>query len=200
MDDLSRRLEDIRGRVRAAALRARRDPSTVTLVAVTKGHPPEIVARLFDLGQMDVAENRAQELARKQEALGGRGHWHFIGHLQRNKVGQVAGKAILIHSVDSARLIAELERRAAALNIQQRILLEINIGGDPAKTGANPQDIPALLAALSDAPHLRAEGLMTIPPYSDEAESSRPHFAHLRELMRQIPSTPSFDPRHLSMG
>jgi pyridoxal phosphate enzyme (YggS family) len=203
-DDLAarigERLRAVRERVAAAAERAGRNPEEITLVAVTKSHPPEAVAALLSLGQTSFGENRVQEALAKIEALGGRGEWHFIGHLQRNKAAQIVGRMVLIHSVDSVRLIEELEKQAAKKQIEQRILLELNVAREANKTGAAPEDLPVLLEALASAPHLRAEGLMTMAPYSDDPEKARPYFVNLHEILRAAPKLPHFSPRHLSMG
>jgi pyridoxal phosphate enzyme (YggS family) len=206
------RLEWARERIAAAAARSGRRAEDVTLVVVTKGHSIGTIRELLELGQEDIGENRAQEMIPKMEGLSARfpdARWHFLGHLQRNKVrnllhqpssNQAPAQMELIHSVDSTRLIVELERQAAAAGIQQRILLEINVGGERRKTGAGEADLPRLLEALAASPHLRAQGLMTVPPFGDDPETSRPYFIRLRELMAAIPRSDHFEPRHLSMG
>lgn len=199
-EGLKSRLASVRARIEAAARAAGRDPAGVGLIAVTKTHPAEAVEALFALGQMAVGENRVQEMTEKYEALGGRGEWHFIGHLQRNKAAQVVGRAALIHSVDSERLIEELEKRAAQRGIVQRILLEINTSGETQKTGADPGDAPSLVAALARAPHLRGEGLMTMAPIVERPDDARPAFARLRAVLAGLETGPHFQARHLSMG
>lgn len=200
-DEIAGRLSEIRARMDAAARRAGRDPASVTLVAVSKTHPAERVRAALDAGQIVFGENRMQEALPKIEALADTpARWHLIGHLQSNKARQAAGRFELIHSVDSVNLIQELETRAAAAGIVQKILLQINVSGEESKFGASPSEIPALLDALSRAPHLSADGLMTIPPLTETAEISRPHFKRLRELIASIPADAPFTSRHLSMG
>lgn len=199
-ESLLERLNAVRERIGEAASRAGRRSENVGLVAVTKTHPAEAVRTLFDLGQEAVGENRVQEFVRKHEALEGRGEWHFIGHLQRNKAAQVVGRSALIHSVDSVRLIEELEKRAAQKETVQRLLLEINTSGEAQKTGAEPEEAPRLVDALGAAPHLRGLGLMTMAPIVEDPEKARPAFARLRELMESLGSADHFEPRHLSMG
>jgi hypothetical protein len=194
------RLAAVRARIAAAAERAGRPAGEIELVAVTKTHPPEAVRALFESGHRAVGENRVQELIAKMDALGGEGEWHLIGHLQRNKAAAIVGRAALIHSVDSVRLIEELNKRAEAKGVVQRVLLEINVAGEANKTGAEPEALGAMIEALAAAPNLRAEGLMTMAPYSDDPEAARPHFARLRELPASIPPSPHFRPIHLSMG
>lgn len=197
---LRERLNTVRERIRKAAERAGRDPAGVQLIAVTKTHPAEAVRALFDLGHMAVGENRVQEFVRKHDALEGRGEWHFIGHLQRNKAAQVIGRTALIHSVDSVRLIEELEKRAAQKEVIQQVLLEINTSGEAQKTGAAPEDAPRLVEALGGSPHLQGRGLMTMAPIVEDPERARPTFARLREILERLETGPHFTGEHLSMG
>jgi hypothetical protein len=200
-DVFRNRIREIRGRIDAAARRAGRDPAAVTLVAVSKTFPVETVRLAAGAGQADFGENRVQEALAKLEALNDlRPRWHLIGHLQRNKVSVAAGRFELIHSVDSSRLIEALEQRAAALEIRQRVLLQLNVAGEASKFGAPPEALGELIEALGAAPHLSCEGLMTIPPWSDDPEAARPHFARLRGLAGQLPETTNVRPLHLSMG
>lgn len=200
VQEVARRLGEVRRSIDAAAQRAGRSPAEVELVAVTKTHPPETVRALWEAGHEVMGENRVQEALKKMESLPGRGHWHLIGHLQRNKVKAVVGRFALIHSVDSVRLIAELERRASEAGLIQSILLEFNVSGEPNKTGAAPEDLPSMLEALRSSPHLEAEGFMTMAPYSGDPENSRPYFIRLRELLETVPSDSPLAARRLSMG
>lgn len=199
-DPVAARLAEVRRRIDAAAARAGRAAGEVALVAVSKTHPAAAIEAALAAGQRIFGESRIQEALPKVEALGGRAEFHLIGHLQRNKAHQAVGRFALIHSVDSQRLIEELERRAAALGIVQRVLLEINVSGEASKFGAPPEALPSLIEALEKAEHLRGEGLMTIAPETDDPEEARPYFARLRELMTRITATAHFTPRHLSMG
>lgn len=194
------RLAAVRERIQRAAEKAGRDPREISLVAVTKTHPVESIQALLDLGQQAVGENRVQEFVRKHEVLAGRGEWHFIGHVQRNKAAQVVGRAALIHSVDSVRLIEELEKRAAQQDHRQAVLLEINVSGEAQKTGADAETAPRLVEALSRAPHVRGMGLMTMAPIVEDPEDARPTFARLRQLMERLETGDHFLPRQLSMG
>lgn len=196
---LAARWAAIQGRIAAAEQRAGRPAGAVQLVAVSKTHPVETLHRAYELGQRVFGENRVQEALGKMDAMGPGPEWHLIGHLQRNKVNAVVGRFALIHSVDSARLIEALDARARQLDLVQRVLLEINLGGEASKAGATEQEMEALLGALAQATHLRGEGLMLIPPYL-EAEAVRPYFRHLRELLMAIGERPNFIPRELSMG
>jgi pyridoxal phosphate enzyme (YggS family) len=176
----------VRERIALACARAGRDPASVTLVAVSKTQPVERLREAFEAGQRVFGENYAQELRAKADALPG-AEWHFIGALQTNKARIVVGRAALIHTCDRLSLARELAKRAAS----QRVLLEVNIGREPQKSGALPEDVPALLDAVRALPTLRCEGLMCIPP---AAGDPRPHFRALRELAGKLGL------RELSMG
>lgn len=200
---MAARLQSIQGRMAAAARRAGRELAAIRLIAVSKTHPAATLAELAGLGQRRFGENRLQEAQGKQAELAGLDpplEWHFIGHLQRNKVNAVVGRFSLIHSVDSPRLIEALEARAAALNTTQAILFELNLAGEASKTGAAPSALEPMLAALASAPHLRGAGLMIVPPYADDPEASRPYFSELRQLLGDIGPRSNFAPQELSMG
>lgn len=199
-NEIAMRLAEIRARMDAAARRVGRDPASITLVAIGKTHAPDRVRAAFEAGQSVFGENRIQEALPKIDALADLGaRWHLVGHLQSNKARQAVGRFELIHSVDSPALVLELEKRAAEAGFVQKILLQINVSGEASKFGAAPAEIPALLDALSRAPHLSAEGLMTIPPFNEDPESSRPHFKLLRELLAATRSAARLG-RELSMG
>ena len=151
------RIADVCARVaRAAAGRK------VTLVAVSKTHPPEIIRAAAAAGLTDFGENYVQEWARKRDALADLAiRWHFIGHLQKNKAKDVVGRVALVHGVDSLELAQTLDRRAAA---PQDILVEVNVGGEASKSGVAPVELPALLRGMSALEKIRCRGLMCIPP------------------------------------
>jgi PLP dependent protein len=193
---LQDRLRDVRGRMHAAAQRAGRMPSSVVLVAVSKTVDPEIVLAARRLGQSDFGESRAQELRRKHRAAGPGLRWHFVGRLQRNKVRDVVGVASLIHSVGTIELAGAIAERARKEQRMQRILVQVNIGDDPAKGGCAPEDLPGLVARVRGLDGVACEGLMTIPPLGVDP---RPLFRRLREarddLRERFPEV-----QHLSMG
>jgi pyridoxal phosphate enzyme (YggS family) len=183
-------LARVRDRIRSACERAGRDSDTVALVAVTKGQPIEAVLVAFDAGQTVFGENYAQELHAKADALP-EAKWHFIGALQTNKVKMVVGHAALVHTCDRVSLARELSKRAFAKNVTQRMLIEVNVGREPQKGGALPEQVEALLTQVKELAALRCEGLMCIPP---AGEDPRPHFRALRELRDRLGL------RELSMG
>lgn len=197
--------QQVTARIAAAAARSGRRPGDITLVAVTKSASLEQILSLIEIGHRDLGENRVQQLEERVSAvalqLGPRTsvRWHMIGHLQRNKVKSIAPLAHLIHSIDSARLAEELNsfaaKRAAAASEggSQRIdiLLQVNIAEEQQKFGLSAAAAPALAEQIAAQwPHLRLRGLMTMAPYSDIAEDSRPVFAQLAALFRRIKEQP----------
>jgi PLP dependent protein len=193
--DLGGRLADVWERIAAAARRAGRQPSAVTLVAVSKGFGAREVREAKDRGQLDFGENRVQELMAKAAAVPGV-RWHFIGRLQRNKVRDVVGTATLVHSMDRPELADALAQRASSMGRLQRVLVQVNAADDPAKAGCSVADTPQLLAHVRALEGLACEGLMTMPAADADP---RPAFARLRglrdRLQQDFPEV-----RHLSMG
>ncbi len=178
---IAERLARVQERIEAAARSAGRDPASVLLLAVSKTKPPEAIREAFAAGQRDFGENYVQELTEKAESLadlvGVR--WHMVGHLQRNKVAAAIRVANVVHTVDSARLAEAIGNRAAS---PLDVLVEVNVAGEAQKSGCAPAEVGSILAAIARFPNLRARGLMTVPPFSDDPESSRPHFRALRVL------------------
>ncbi len=184
---LRRNLHEVRQRIAAAARRAGRDPAEVHLVAVTKTVPPETIRLLAAEGQTDVGENRAQAIRDRSRLLADLGlRWHMIGRLQRNKVKYVVPTCVMIHSVETLRLAEEIDRRASAAGTRAACLLEVNVSGEAQKGGADPDEAPALAAAVSALPHVDLVGLMTMAPLLADPEQARPVFAALRRLRDRI--------------
>lgn len=200
--ELERRLATVHDRIEAAAAAVGRRAADVTLLGVTKTHPPEVAAAAVRAGLLDLGENRVQELTAKRERVPG-ARWHLIGQLQRNKVRDIVGNHILVHSLDRPRLAEALSRRAEALGTVQRVLVQVNVGDDPAKGGCQIDGAVDLVAYARDLPNLAIEGLMTIPPLpppgADPGESARDHFATLRGL-RDACRERFPEVMHLSMG
>ncbi len=162
---LADRLRTLRGQIARAAQDSGRDPADITLVAAAKTMPPEAIRLAVAAGVDAVGENRVQELCEKDACGAYEGvPLHFIGHLQKNKVARVVGRADLIHSVDSAALAEAIETRAAGLNLVQSVLLQVNIAGESTKGGFSPAEIFEALKTLSALRHIAIEGLMCIPP------------------------------------
>lgn len=195
---IEERLARVRERVGAAAERSGRNESDVTVVAVSKTWPADVVTAAIEAGATDLGENRAQELKQKRAVVVGDAHWHFVGHLQTNKVRHVVGVA-LIHSVDRVGLGEAIARRAAALGIVQDVLIEVNVSGEANKHGVAPERMIALAQGLLDLDGLRVRGLMAMPPFPSEPEESRPYFKQLvalrDELLERAPEA-----GELSMG
>jgi pyridoxal phosphate enzyme (YggS family) len=196
----------VRERVAEAARRAGRRPEEIALMAVTKTHPPERIREAYAAGLRLFGENRVQEFAGKAAALADLegAEWHMIGHLQTNKAGKAAELFGAVDSVDSVKLAEKLD--AAARNLGKKVgaLIEINVGGETAKSGVAP-DSDELEALLTTAPRFEAvefRGLMTVPPFTDDPEDARPYFRALRELRDAIAARklPAVGLGVLSMG
>ncbi len=198
-EGLAQRFAAVRRHIEEACRRTGRDPQHITLVAVSKLQPAEAVAAALALGHRDFGENYAQELRDKALALAEFSlapapRWHFIGPLQRNKVRLVAGRASLIHTVDSVPLMQAIAARVGAQGPQD-CLIQVNVGAEQQKAGCSEQELPVLLDAMAGSGGtVRCLGLMCIPPASEDPEQSRPYFRRLRLLAEQSGL------RELSMG
>jgi pyridoxal phosphate enzyme (YggS family) len=194
------RYEAVRRQVADAADCVGRDPGEILIVAVTKTQPLDIVRQACEAGIEEFGENRVQEFVGKY-GLFPTAHWHFIGSLQTNKVKDVVGKAVLIHSVDSAKLLAEIDRRAQAAGVIQPVLLEVNISGEESKHGFIAADVREALIDASHMPGVWVRGLMTMAPFG-RPEDARWVFRELRELrdsLREMPLN-GVELDELSMG
>lgn len=199
MNALADRVERMRERVAAAAARAGRSAEEVTVVAVSKTFPPAVVRAAMEAGIGIFGENRAQELAQKAAAVGSGVSWHFVGHLQTNKVRQVVGVADLIHSVDRYGVAEAISARARRRGSVQKVLLEVNISGEASKFGIEPGRLLPFAREVAGLDHVRVCGLMTMAPLADDPEASRRWFAGLREAGEALASHLP-DPVELSMG
>lgn len=176
----------IEEKVEEACLRAGRKREDVTLIAVSKTKPVSMIHELLPLGVRDFGENKVQELTEKEELLPKDIHWHMIGHLQRNKVKYVVGKACMIHSVDSLRLAEEISKEALKKQISVPILVEVNVAGEESKFGVSVQEAPFLVEQICRLPGIEVKGLMTIAPYVEDPEENRIVFRNLRKLSVDI--------------
>jgi pyridoxal phosphate enzyme (YggS family) len=184
-------IQDVEQRIQAACNRAGRNRSEVTLIAVSKTKPNEMLQEAYHLGMRHFGENKVQELVQKYEDLNEyfeNAHWHLIGHLQRNKVKYIVDKTVLIHSVDSLRLAEQIEEEAAKRTLICDILIEVNIAGEDTKFGVNTEEVFPLINKIGKLPHVRVRGLMAVAPYVENAEKNRMHFTKLRELYVDIKS------------
>jgi hypothetical protein len=198
--DLNENLETVRRRIKAACDRADREPNSVTLLAVTKGQPPEIVEAAAGFGLVLFGENKVQEAKAKIPLCSGKLRWHFIGHLQSNKCRDAVNFFEMIQSVDSFALAQEINRRADEAGKTMPILLEVNVAEEASKFGYKPERLLKELKEINFLPRLKIHGLMTVPPWSPDAKKARPHFCQLRELKRQCEQIISTPLPHLSMG
>jgi pyridoxal phosphate enzyme (YggS family) len=196
----------VRERIAAAARRAGRNADEITLMAVSKTQPPERIREAYEAGLKVFGENRVQEFAGKVEDLRDlpAAEWHMIGHLQTNKAAKTVELFRSIDSIDSLRLAEKLDAAARALGKKLDVLIEINVGGEAAKSGVAP-DSPALEELLSAAPRLEAlvfRGLMTVPPFTEDPEGARPYFRKLSDLRDTIAARklPNAAMNELSMG
>jgi pyridoxal phosphate enzyme (YggS family) len=184
-DQIRERLAEVRSRIEAAALRTGRAPEDVTLIAVSKTHPASIVRRAIEAGARELGENRVQEADEKITELGrdGGARWHLIGHLQANKARRAVSLFDLIHSVDSVSLARRLNRMCEEVEREALpVLVQVDLAGEATKSGVSEALLPELIAALKACERLRLVGLMTLPPFFDDAEMARPFFRRLREL------------------
>jgi PLP dependent protein len=198
--DFRANLDSIRLRIRAACGRAGRDENSVTLLAASKTHPPETIQMAVNCGQIFFGENKIQEAKAKIPLCPGRLRWHFIGHLQSNKVRDAVELFEMIQSVDSLSLAREISKRAEQAAKTMPVLLEVNVAGEAGKFGSAPEKLLAELKELNALPRITIRGLMTVPPFAAEAEKSRPHFRRLRELKSQCEEVLGAPLPHLSMG
>lgn len=192
------RLAVIRQNIADACASVNRDPAEVTLMAVTKTVDPALINTAVDAGITVLGENRVQEFLSKRDFYRETAQVQFIGHLQTNKVKQIIDKVTLIHSVDSLHLAEAIDKAAAQCGICMPVLLEVNIGGEASKSGVSPDELPHLLEQVQRLPHLRADGLMTIPPPTADPAEQDAVFSAMAELFAQMKQ---YAPLHvLSMG
>ena len=203
--DIAANYRSVAERVSRAAEAAGRKTGDVCLLAVSKTRSVAEIQAVIDAGAVDLGENYVQEMVEKADAFGPEAsvpRWHYIGHLQRNKCKYIAGFCHLIHSVDSVRLIEELDRRAAHAGRVQPILLQLDLAQEETKFGAPEEDLEALVEAALAAPSVDWQGLMCMAPFSDDPETARPYYRRLREISEQLSAAgvPSEHLRRLSMG
>jgi PLP dependent protein len=203
---IAKNLAEVRERIAVAARHSGRRPEDIALMAVSKTFPAERIREAYDAGQRLFGENRVQEFATKIDALRGLrdAEWHLIGHLQTNKAAKAAELFGGIDSVDSLRLAQKLDASAQQLGKKLTVLIEINVGGEAAKSGVAPEsrELDQLLLAAPELEYLDFRGVMTVPPFTDDPFEARPYFRKLREFRDQIAvrRLPAVDMHVLSMG
>ena len=200
MTSLAERLLAVQATIAEAAARAGRPADEIELVAVSKTHPPEAIVEAIEAGQLLFGESRVQEARAKIPLLPGRARWHFIGHLQRNKIRHALPLFELFHGIDTLEIARDLNRIATEAGVFPRLLIEVNVAGEASKFGFSPEKLRAQIEELLALDRLQIEGLMTIAPFAPEAEASRPHFVALRELRDQLQTEFRLPLPRLSMG
>jgi pyridoxal phosphate enzyme (YggS family) len=202
MSDIPENLHAIHQKIAAACFRAERDPQQVRLIAVSKVKPAELVEEAFAAGQHDFGESYVQEFREKAEAVTAPVRWHFIGGLQTNKVKYLRGKVAMIHSVDRLSLAREIDKQWAKVDDRIDVLIQVNLGHEESKSGAEESELETLVRQVAQLPHLCIRGLMTLPPYYEDPEDVRPFFRRLRQLFEKIAvqNIPGVEMRELSMG
>jgi pyridoxal phosphate enzyme (YggS family) len=200
MSSIAENLERVRERIAQAAAKSGRSLDDVDLVAISKTHAAEKVREAVEAGQTLFGESRVQEARVKIPDLPSSTRWHFVGHLQKNKIRHALPLFELIHSIDSLGLAQDINRIAEEDGLHPRVLLEVNVAGEGSKFGFQPDKLRADMESLLGLPRLSILGLMCIPPIADEAEASRKYFVALRELRDRVQTEFHVDLAQLSMG
>lgn len=183
---LKENLQKVEETVQAACERSGRDRSEITLIAVSKTKPAEMLQEIYDAGVRDFGENKVQEICDKYETLPSDIRWHMIGHLQRNKVKYIIDKVCMIHSVDSYRLAEEINIQAKKHRLVMPVLIEVNIADEQTKFGVSKEDALQLIEEVSHLENIRIQGLMTVAPYVEDAQENRKYFQEIKQLAVDI--------------
>ena len=186
MNDIAHNLAQVRDKISAAATRCGRSPEEITLLAVSKTKPVEMLSEIYDEGIREFGENKVQEMCEKMEVMPKDIHWHMIGHLQTNKVKYIVGKTSLIHSVDSLHLAKEIQKQAIKHDCSCDILVEVNIAGEASKFGTSRDEAISLVEEIAKLDHIHIKGLMTIAPFVDDPEDNRQYFRDIKQLSVDI--------------
>ncbi len=200
MDSIAENFERVREQIASAAAKSGRSADDIKLVAITKTHSAEKVREAIEAGQALFGESRVQEARAKIPELPSAVRWHFVGHLQKNKIRHALPLFEMIHSVDSLALAGDINRIANEEGLHPRVLLEVNMAGEGSKFGFSPDNLRQQMEELLALPRLSILGLMTIPPLAEEAEASRKYFVQLRELRDRWQTEFRVDLAQLSMG
>ena len=186
-NDLPARLAAVRARIARAAGRARRDPSAIRLVAVSKTFPADAVRTAFDAGQIDFGENKVQEALDKMDRTADLPiRWHLVGHLQSNKTKKAAARFDLIHSIDGPALLTKVDEAAATAGRRIDLLVQVDLAGEATKFGAREGELSSMFEAARGCRAARVVGLMLLPPASEDVERSRPYFRRLRAVRERL--------------
>ncbi len=197
---IAENLKEVQEAVASAAVDANRSPEEVTLIAVSKTWPMELIQEAVDAGQRAFGENKVQEILEKVPAMAPELRWHLIGHLQKNKTRKVLPLCAMIHSVDSLALAQQIDRIAGELELRPEILLQVNVAGDEAKFGLAEGDVAEVVEQVESLKSVRLRGLMTVPAFDPNPEKVRPFFAALRKLRDRVVDQTGTELPELSMG
>lgn len=202
MEAIKENIKAVESIIAEECRKAKRPADDVTLIAVSKTKPVEMLMKAYEYGCRDFGENKVQELVDKQEIMPKDIRWHMIGHLQRNKVKYIVDKVYMIHSVDSLRLAEEISREASKKNVCVSILVEVNVADEETKFGTTCEEAVQLVRDVAKLPNIRVKGLMTIAPFVEDAEKNRPFFKKLKEIAVDImkENIDNIDMEVLSMG
>ncbi|HET9529315.1 MAG TPA: YggS family pyridoxal phosphate-dependent enzyme, partial [Blastocatellia bacterium] len=196
-------LAQVQERIVRAAARAGRKAEDITLIAVSKTFDSSVVQQAVDAGVRDLGENRVQEAATKKPDVHGQGlRWHLIGHLQSNKAKAALSLFDVIHTIDTPQLASRLNRIAGEMGRRPEVLVQVDLGGEPTKSGAEPKDLPEIIETLDNAEHLDLRGLMTLPPFFEAPDQTRSYFRSLYAIMEELNRSRAPEKRltELSMG
>jgi len=185
-EQIRERLVRVREQIARAAERAGRSAEDITLIAVSKTFDSATVQQAVDAGARDLGENRVQEAITKVAMVKGNVRWHLIGHLQSNKARQAVEAFEVIHTIDSSQLAERLDRVAGETGRRPEVLVQVDLAHEPTKSGAVESELPAIIEALDSARHLEFRGLMTLPPFFDSPEQTRPYFRRLSEILEGL--------------
>jgi pyridoxal phosphate enzyme (YggS family) len=199
-EDVTERVRGVEARIAAACARCGRDPADVALVAVSKKQTPDRIREVADCGLRIFGENRVQEAAQKIELCPGHIEWHLVGHLQSNKVKHAVRLFRVLHSVDSLRLLEQLDAACDEAGSRLRVLLQVNVSGESSKSGMAPEGLREAVEAGAALRHVDVAGVMTIPPFTEDPEGARPVFRRLRELRDEVAAATGVPLDGLSMG
>lgn len=199
---LKERLESVNERIARAAQRSGRKREDITLIAVTKTYPAQTINEAVALGVTDIGENKVQEVMDKYDSVNGDINWHLIGHLQTNKVKYIIDKVKLIHSVDSIKLLDEIERQAVKHSVKTEVLIQVNISGEESKFGIRPEEVEEYMEYASRLTAVKIVGLMTVAPKVDNCVANILHFDNINRIFVDIQSKKydNVNMKYLSMG
>lgn len=199
---ISENLKEVRKKISDACIRSNRQAADINLIAVTKTHSPELINEAIACGVTDIGENKVQEILEKYDKVTPGVKWHLIGHLQTNKVKYIIDKVCMIHSVDSIRLMDEIERQAGKHNLIMNILIQINISGEETKSGIKPEEIDEMLEYAAKLPHIRVRGLMTIGVKCYDNITNRLYFNNIYDIFidKSLKKYDNISMDYLSMG